>query len=407
MAGNQEPASKRSNVEMEPDSPIGTLRNLRAMFEEYLGPVNERLCSIEEIAEQSSKKLDVWANKVDQLERKADIKDAQVDSLKQENKLLREKVAHLESQSRRENLQFKGVAEAKNENCELKVTEIARSVGIVLDDRSIVRVHRLGKFHSDRQRPIIVKFHHFKDRELVFSKKQEIKNKCNVRVVEDFPQEIEARRRMLYPILDAAYNYRNPDEPEFRYRAKIVVDKLIVNGSMYTIDTLSRLPDPLKPETIFTPVNGKTVAFFTSASPLSNHHLSPFVCNGVEYNCMEQYIMNKKALHFSDTATATKVMSTSNPVEQKGFGKQITDFNKEKWQRAVPDIAMQGLRAKFGQNQHCRDFLLATHDKVIIEASDDSFWGVGMSLKHKDLWNITKWGNNLLGKCLMEIRGEY
>jgi hypothetical protein len=210
----------------------------------------------------------------------------------------------------------------------------------------------------------------------------------------------------LYPIVDAAFNFKDPENPRLHYSAKIVIDKLIVNGVTYTVDNLHELPKPLRPEFISTPSNNDTVLFFTRNSPLSNH----FPCNFIvkkHYNCMEQFIMESKALTFSDTDIASKIMQTDDPVEQKRLGKSVAGFDKHKWQQAVPDIVRSGLRAKFSQNQHCLSFLKATGDKVIGEANpNDKFFGIGLGLKHKNAWDKSNWANNLLGKCLMEVRAE-
>ena len=43
-------------------------------------------------------------------------------------------------------------------------------------------------------------------------------------IVEDFPVEVMERRKVFSPILKAAYN------SDGRYRARLVVDKLLLNG---------------------------------------------------------------------------------------------------------------------------------------------------------------------------------
>ena len=409
----KESTPKRPAWEMEPDSPNSNqskeVGSLRAMFVEYLGPIKERLDNIESSTKESCLKLDnvdSFMKKVCDLEKRVVVIDIEVNQLRRENKDLKEKMITMESQSRRDNLQFIGVDESRNENCERIVISLCESVGINITERAIIRAHRLGKFNAQRQRPIIVRFHHFKDREWVFSKRNEFKTQCRIRVNEDFPQEITARRRQLFPIIEAAYKYRNPDDPEFRFRAKVVVDKLVVNGVLYTVDTLSRLPTPLKPAVISTVTNGNAVAFYSKASPLSNHYPSAFVCKDIPYNCMEQYLMQKKALHFDDTATAAKVMESTSAPQQKALGKQVVNFDEAKWRNEVVPILMQGLRAKFGQNQDCMDVLKATGEKTLIEASEDKFWGVGIKLDDKNLWDHTRWSNNLLGKSLMELRSE-
>ena len=63
------------------------------------------------------------------------------------------------------------------------------------------------------------------------------------------------------------------------------------------------------------------------------------------------------------------------------------------------------LFAKFSQNTHLAQFLLNTEDDIILEASRDKFWGIGKTLRDKDLWIEEKWtGYNLMGKLLMKVR---
>ena len=57
---------------------------------------------------------------------------------------------------------------------------------------------------------------------------------------------------------------------------KLVSDKLIFKGQLYTTDTVHKLPSMFQPETVASPSKHGTTAFFTSSSPLSNHHRSFF-----------------------------------------------------------------------------------------------------------------------------------
>ena len=116
--------------------------------------------------------------------------------------------------------------------------------------------------------------------------------------------------------------------------------------------------------------------------------------------------MHQKALRFSDTDTAVKVMKSNNPVEQKALGRQVASFDQDEWRKEAKPTLIQGLCAKFGQNELCKHFLKNTGEKSIGEACEDSFWGIGMSLSDNELWNEGKWKGNLMGKSLMEIRGE-
>jgi ribA/ribD-fused uncharacterized protein len=53
-----------------------------------------------------------------------------------------------------------------------------------------------------------------------------------------------------------------------------------------------------------------------------------------------------------------------------------------------------------------RGLLLATGERELVEASpSDRIWGVGYVEKDAGR-NRVKWGQNLLGKALMEVRGR-
>jgi hypothetical protein len=431
------PTAKRHHLDVEPDTPPSTVA-MRQLLCEYTQPLKDELSVIGEFMKQTNDKLEqiaVMQKKINVLQNQSDehstritnleasVKTLQgevtsltakcnnqtqtMDSLGQDSKALRESIIMAECHSRRDNLNFQGIPESRNEDCEFIVVCICQNAGLDIGSRVIVRAHRLGPFNRNRTRPIIVKFAHFKDREATWMSRRHIRSSQFVAVSEDFPEEIKERRKQLFPILNGAYAYRDPENPRFRFLAKLIVDKLVINGTVYTVNNLDRLPEPLRPENLATPSNDDTVVFFTKASPLSNHHPCNFVVGKLQYNCVEQFLMNEKALHFHDTDIAAKIMRTSDPVQQKYFGKHVADFVKTDWQKAVPDILKRGLSAKFGQNIHCKDFLMRTGNKIIGEANpNDMFHGIGISLRDDSVWNRDLWANNLLGKSLMDIRAE-
>ena len=105
--------------------------------------------------------------------------------------------------------------------------------------------------------PIIAKFVFYKQRELIWANKKNFKG-SDVIVKGDFPAEIE----QLLPVFQEVLRLRAASGPTDRKpTASLVVDKLYVNGTMYTIDTLSQLPDHLKRENIATKRNDRAVWF--------------------------------------------------------------------------------------------------------------------------------------------------
>lgn len=77
------------------------------------------------------------------------------------------KITDLEARSLRDNLLFHGFKEESDEDCEKKITDMINTTLQI--DKTIVfdRVHRLGQIRGPRPRPIVAKFHQYKDRELV------------------------------------------------------------------------------------------------------------------------------------------------------------------------------------------------------------------------------------------------
>ena len=141
----------------------------------------------------------------------------------------------------------------------------------------------------------------------------------------------------------------------------------------------------------------------------SNWYPREFVIEGIRYNCVEQYMMAKKAVLFGDVTIYQQIMQTEDPGRCKDLGKMVRGFNPATWDSCKYEIVYNGNYAKFTQNPDLMAKLKATGDAVMAEASpQDKIWGIGMSAddpraKHPDCWK----GENLLGKILMEIRGNH
>lgn len=89
-----------------------------------------------------------------------------VDALETKNKTLEDKANDLEFRSLRENLLFHGIPEGPNENCEHLVQQFITDILEIGQMVKIDRAHRLGKPRG-KIRPIVVKLHNYKDRELI------------------------------------------------------------------------------------------------------------------------------------------------------------------------------------------------------------------------------------------------
>lgn len=142
----------------------------------------------------------------------------------------------------------------------------------------------------------------------------------------------------------------------------------------------------------------------------SNWYLSPFKYAGIEYCCVEQYMMSRKVSLARRYDLVFKIMESNNPEEIKNLGGKhsFPEFAqiKDVWDRNCRHIVKQGVYAKFRQNQGFCKELLSTENALIAEcAGQDHIWGIGINL-HNEAWkDVAKWnGNNYLGIILMEVR---
>ena len=214
-----------------------------------------------------------------------------------------------------------GIKEHPKENCEEELLHVLNLFCPDFNDRTFTVVHRLGKVQKDSERPIMARFHHLKDKIALLRHSREIFQSCQVSIMDDLPQEIEARRRTLLPVLHVAKSH-----PEFCVegsRPKLFEDKLHINGKTYGVDNLSQLPKKLQLENVKTPSKKNMTAFFSKYSPLSNHYPSTFKVNGETYNCMEQFFMVAKAQEFGDQEIIRSLKGESDPVRMKNLGKKL------------------------------------------------------------------------------------
>ena len=153
---------------------------------------------------------------------------------------------------------------------------------------------------------------------------------------------------------------------------------------------------------------GKMTFFFGAENPLSNWHPAKFVVNGVQFSNNEQFMMYCKAKLFGDEETASEILKATTPREHKALGRQVRGFDEARWNEKRELYVTKGCYAKFSQNPEMLKFLLETEGTELVEASPyDRIWGVGLAANNPAIHDKSKWlGQNLLGKCLMQVRTQ-
>ena len=334
-----------------------------------------------------------------------------IQEIQKELKSLKQRVIYSDAQSKRNNLIFDGIAENHtNEtwiDCQNKLCEILeKDLGITaVKNIRFERVHRKGPYKPDNIPGVIAKFTFYQDREMVWKKHFSLKG-SNIWISEDYPPEIQNARKRLYSIMRAAQNEAR--KSGIARKVSLSLDKLVLDGKVFTINDLDNLPANLRPENISTKTTGNVTVFYTRNSILSNFHMNtPFRADGELYNCTEQFIQHAKAKLFNDDETAYKILRAKTSHEQCQLGKKVKGYDEHKWMNAANDILLKANLAKFDQNEHARKVLLQTGPNVLGEASKNKKWGIGLSLDDPNVTNTQHWdGRNLFGKVLENVRSQ-
>ena len=240
---------------------------------------------------------------------------------------------------------------------------------------------------------------------LLWSKRASLKGR-GVWIAEDFPVEIEKKRKQLWPFVRAA-RQGDPDHPDTKISAYLKADKMIINKKSY--DDPDALP-PFVKYNYANPPSTKTTdgvtLFFSKSSPFSNFHPCTFVIEEISYTSIEQYLCHQKALKFDSADTAASMLYTDDPKVLKQRAKSLANFDKNSWESDAGAILKVGLSAKFDQCPDLKAKLLSTGDNLLGEASaHDILFGIGLSLHNPNALNPHRWrGENLQGKTLMEVR---
>lgn len=139
---------------------------------------------------------------------------------------------------------------------------------------------------------------------------------------------------------------------------------------------------------------------------LSQWWPAPFTIGGLVYPSAEHFMMAGKALLFGDPETAEQIRQARHPGAAKALGRQVAGFDEQRWAQRRFEIVVTGNVAKFGQHPDLRQFLLATGDRVLVEASpQDRIWGIRLAAADERAASPATWqGLNLLGFALMEVR---
>ena len=123
----------------------------------------------------------------------------ELNAVRTEFKHLNERHLDLQMRSMRDNLIFEGIKEMQDENTEAALREFMKTEMNITDEPQFHRVHRMGKKIQGKHRPIVAKFVLYKERERIRKAAPSTLFGKPFRINEQFPKEINDRRKVLYP----------------------------------------------------------------------------------------------------------------------------------------------------------------------------------------------------------------
>ncbi|MES9881875.1 MAG: hypothetical protein ABW185_13435 [Sedimenticola sp.] len=193
--------------------------------------------------EQDSQKAELKSTKAEltTLKKTCTNLESKTTQLEKEKKNIDSKLIELESRSMRENLLFFGVDE-KELDCKAAFTKVCiETLNMGHDevtDIKLDRIHRLGATATaGKQRPIVMKFHSYQDRETIRNKAWEKRDALKTNgygIREQLPKTVMDKRKEMYPIMKA--------ERDKGKTVKWNREKMLINGKEYVPPAAQSVP---------------------------------------------------------------------------------------------------------------------------------------------------------------------
>ena len=331
---------------------------------------------------------------------------------------LEEKIEQLERDSRRNVMIIEGVNEEDGISSPEIVDDLLQDLKLDFDSHVCDRVHRRGKAQTgtsaiaaeqtgnarkghNRPRPIVVSFMRPIEKGKVFTNLNKLKGNerwKNVYFSDDYTERQKNEIRDLRAL--AAY------AKSVGRDAAVKNHHIWVDGRRYRYEDIGKLAPDLTLEKAKTldVLNGEGIAFQSKHSPLSN--LYP--CNVIHRG--ERYISSEAALHHTRAVVCKRpkeahdILQARDPYKVKSIGASFTASRE--WFEIEDSELDDILYDKFTRNHYCRNFLLATGQKKLYEATGDRKWACGIPLSKISSLTKNQPGENRMGKKLESARDK-
>lgn len=381
------------------------IRSITNLKDDYKRATRKTIEEMNDLIQQQKDQVDSFHDKTDRLKKDILVEvDGKIEDLSQN---LSHKELKNQAFRNRHNLVITGLEEEQGKSPKKAAEEYIES-SLKIKDVKVTEAYRVGAppaEGSSYHRPLVLKFSNLAHRNKVWKGRVDLtsdKDDHKIRVQADLPKKLREEVRVLYRVAKAAAASQ-------KFKSAFVRDYAFFwKGQEYTPNQLEHLPRPLRPSTLASKSSEQALIFFSRHTFLSNHHPSVFKIKGVRYNNVEQFLAHKRATLSGQEAMIQKALKTTNPSEAKSLLNNLKNDHAKEWDEGIDGWAIEGVRAKFLQNEELAEKLCHTGDLLLGEASRDKRWGIGMDLSNPEALDTTKWpeSSNLLGRTLMEVRKE-
>ena len=291
----QQTISQMENSVLTVNNQVSQLKSNLSDYEQSVAYVSDT-CDL--ISSESSENKAVLAR----LCKTMDSVELKCNELQSKQEKTDERLTELQWRSMRDNLLFTGIeedAELSSEDVKGKLRDFVRIQLGINESITFDRAHRIGKYERQQSfpRPIVAKFHSFREREIVRWAAPAALRGTRYGVREQFPAEIESVRKTLYPVMKATRANKNN-------KVRLVRDKLFINNVQYIPPTDSNENLDVRPKTYRTSYQHRNTTHAFSNNYADNtyrYHRSTRAENDAEsrrsYNSRHVYASRTRTTH--------------------------------------------------------------------------------------------------------------
>ena len=420
-AAKSENAGRSNGDEADSEGSINDVGTAEDLKIGGMDGIADRLVKVDKILGDMGNRSTLLTGLVSGLRESLEFSQKEIDTLKLENRELRQKVADLETeesrsayqinkldekvdrvdtQTRRKNLILEGIAEVDGKE------DVGKTIWRLFDQLNVSTgmefdaCYRQGTFNANRTRPIVISFQRQVDRDMVYASRMNLRKTVSYKQVwvnEDLGKTSKKTRNLIRLIAKKA-QAEGIDCRSGKYM-------LQVNREKFDGSKLDELPPPLHPSNIkqFN-LDKDTVVYQSEHAPFSNMFPVAIVVGQYRFVSLEQAFQFFKAKTMNKLLAATKIYLSRNQIEIKQMGDELGQ--SELWDTKKYDIMYVCLKRKFEQNPELKEMLLKTGTCELVEATPNRLWGCGATLS-SNLLQRHEWpGENRQGKTLMIVREE-